>query len=241
MASFIILITYLVFHFVTGSVCPSSATVSLFLCLSARFVTVAPPPRLVTVAPPPRLAVVSPPPRLTVVTPPSRLAVVTPPSRLAVVTPPSRLAVVTPPSRLAVVTPPSRLAVVPPPSRLAAALSSRLFVPVGSANGSCSLVTSTDMETTGGPSVSSTEGHCVSSVQRFSVGNNKSESWISRLKDPHRFQLHPSTVIPPTLPSISTNETSTTVFPHIRGGAGTISTPSALFPCFLKRAKSKKD
>ncbi|CDY27373.1 BnaC04g50320D [Brassica napus] len=82
------------------------------------------------------------------------------------------------------------------------------------------------MKTTGGPGVSSSEGHCCSSVLRnlhndgSSVWNIISESWISRLKDPRGVQLHPSTSISLPLPFISANEKSTAVlFSHRQGGA----------------------
>ncbi|KAJ4906772.1 Uncharacterized protein Rs2_10430 [Raphanus sativus] len=119
MSSFIVLLMYLVSHFVINP--PHCKTTGSICLSSARLVTVTPPSRLVTVALLQRLAVITP---LAGSAPP--LAVVTPASRFTVVTTPSRLTVVTPPFRLAVVTSTSRLAAVPPPSRLAAALPSRL-------------------------------------------------------------------------------------------------------------------
>ncbi|CAF1873436.1 unnamed protein product [Brassica napus] len=115
-----------------------------------------------------------------------------------------------------------------------------MLVSAGSSNGSNGLVSSTAMKTTGGPGVSSSEGHCCSSVLRnlhndgSSVWNIISESWISRLKDPRGVQLHPSTSISLPLPFISANEKSTAVlFSHRQGGAVTTTPLSSLLMCFL--------
>ncbi|CDY28292.1 BnaC03g66670D [Brassica napus] len=115
-----------------------------------------------------------------------------------------------------------------------------MLVSAGSSDGSNGLVSSTAMKTTGGPGVSSSEGHCCSSVLRnlhndgSSVWNIRSESWISRLKDPRWVQLHPSTSISLSLPFISANKKSTAVlFSHRQGGAVTTTPLSSLLMCFL--------
>ncbi|CAN7025523.1 hypothetical protein Bca4012_041757 [Brassica carinata] len=115
-----------------------------------------------------------------------------------------------------------------------------MLVSAGSSDGLNGLVSSTAMKTTGGPDVSSSEGHCCSSVLRnlhndgSSVWNIRSESWISRLKDPRWVQLHPSTSISLPLPFISANEKSTAVlFSHRQGGAVTTTPLSSLLMCFL--------